>query len=131
MQAQFLAERLPANGGKLRLVRIYGAPTDNNARLYKSGQDKVLAPLIERGAVQVVHEDWAEDWRPENAKRIANAAITDTGGQFDAVLASNDGTAGGAIQSLLEAGLAGKILVRPGRTPNSPPASALPPARKR
>ncbi len=111
MQGQFIADHLPANGGKLRLLRIYGAPTDNNARQFKAGQDKVLGPLIESGRVQVVREDWAEDWKPENAKRITNAAITDTGGQFDAVLASNDGTAGGAIQSLLEAGLAGKILV--------------------
>lgn len=110
MQAQFLAERAKT-GGKLRVLRIYGAPTDNNARLYKGGQDKVLLPLIEAGRVQVVREDWAEEWRPENAKRITNAAITDTGGAFDAVLASNDGTAGGAIQALLEAGLAGKILV--------------------
>jgi D-xylose transport system substrate-binding protein len=58
----------------------------------------------------VVHEDWAQDWRPENAKRITNSAITKAG-QFDAILASNDGTAGGAIQALTEEGLAGKVLV--------------------
>ncbi len=109
-QAQFLADKIKP-GTPLRLVRIYGAPTDNNARLFKSGQDKVLAPLIASGAVKIVHEDWAEDWKPENAKRIMNAALTDVGGNFDAVLASNDGTAGGAIQALAEAGLAGKILV--------------------
>jgi D-xylose transport system substrate-binding protein len=58
-----------------------------------------------------VHEDWADDWKPENAKRIMNAAITAKGTGFDAVLASNDGTAGGAIQALTEEGLAGKKLV--------------------
>ena len=92
-------------------MRIYGAKTDNNALLFKQGQDNVLAPYIERGDIDVVHEDWAEDWKPENAKRIVNAAITAHGDAFDAVLASNDGTAGGAIQALLEEGLAGKKLV--------------------
>jgi D-xylose transport system substrate-binding protein len=110
LQAKFLADRIKS-GSKMRLLRIYGAPTDNNAKQFKQGQDNILNPLIKSGAVQVVHQDWAEDWRPENAKRIANAAITSTGGKFDAVLASNDGTAGGAIQALVEAGLADKVLV--------------------
>lgn len=112
LQAQFLADRLTAaGGGKKRIVRIYGSKTDNNATLYKEGQDRILQPLIDSGAIEVVHEDWAQDWRPENAKRITNAAITNVGRNIDAILASNDGTAGGAIQALLEEGLAGKVLV--------------------
>lgn len=109
LQAKFLADRL-AQAGKKRIVRIYGSKTDNNAKLFKEGQDHVLQPLIQSGAIEVVWEDWAEDWRPENAKRIANAAITKAG-TFDGILASNDGTAGGAIQALTEEGLAGKVLV--------------------
>ena len=111
LQAQFLADRLTSTGSKWRIVRIYGSKTDNNALLFKQGQDNVLDPLIRKGAVEVVHEDWAQDWRPENAKQITNAAITKAGNNFDAILASNDGTAGGAIQALTEEGLAGKILV--------------------
>jgi len=110
LQAKFLLERLPTPG-KGRIVRIYGAKTDNNAALFKRGQDRVLEPLIKSGDIQVLHEDWAEDWKPENAKRIVNAAITANGPRIDAVLASNDGTAGGAIQALSEEGLAGKVLV--------------------
>jgi D-xylose transport system substrate-binding protein len=110
MQAQFLAQKIPA-GGKLRIVRIYGSPTDNNARLFKQGQDNVLEPLIKAGRIEVLHEDWAADWRPENAKKILNAAITRNGQSIDAVLASNDGTAGGAVQALIEEGLAGKVTV--------------------
>lgn len=109
MQARYLVEHLPTPGHG-RIVRIYGAPSDNNAKLFKQGQDNVLKPYIERGDIEVVHEDWAEDWKPENAKRIANAAIS-KGAKFDGLLASNDGTAGGAIQALVEEGLAGKIVV--------------------
>lgn len=110
LQARYLVDHLP-NPGKGRIVRIYGAKTDNNAALFKEGQDRVLAPYIARGEITVIHEDWAEDWKPENAKRIVNAAITAHGTRFDAVLASNDGTAGGAVQALLEEGLAGRVLV--------------------
>ncbi|MCE9612730.1 MAG: substrate-binding domain-containing protein [Lentisphaerae bacterium] len=109
MQARYLVEHLP--GGKGRIVRIYGAPTDNNAKIFKQGQDQVLAPLIARGDIEVVHEDWATDWDSANAKKIMNAALTRASSGFDAVLASNDGTAGGAIQALKEAGLAGKVIV--------------------
>jgi D-xylose transport system substrate-binding protein len=109
-QAQFLLDHLP-KGVKKRIVRIYGSKTDNNALLFKKGQDNILGPPIEKGEIVVVHEDWTQDWRPENAKKIANAAITKVGHDFVAILASNDGTAGGAIQALIEEGLAGKILV--------------------
>jgi D-xylose transport system substrate-binding protein len=109
-QARYVAERLP-EGRPARVVRIYGAPVDHNAKLFKQGQDNILQPLIDAGTVEVVFEDWALDWKPENAKRIMNAAITRAGKNIDAVIASNDGTAGGAIQALLEEGLAGKVLV--------------------
>lgn len=110
LQAQYLVEHLPTPGHG-RIVRIYGAKTDNNAGQFKAGQDRVLAPYIARGDIKVLHEDWAEDWKPENAKRIVNAAITTNGNRIDAVLASNDGTAGGAIQALSEEGLSGRVLV--------------------
>jgi D-xylose transport system substrate-binding protein len=116
LQAKFLVDAFANAPGRKRLVRIYGSKTDNNAGLFKQGQDNVLSPLIASGAIEIVHEDWTQDWKPENAKKIANAAITKAGPSsgalpFDAILASNDGTAGGAIQALTEEGLAGKILV--------------------
>lgn len=110
VQAAYAAARLPRDR-KARIVRIYGAPTDHNAKLFKQGQDNILTPLISAGKVEVVHEDWALDWKPENAKKIMNAAITKAGRNIDAVVVSNDGTAGGVIQALLEEGLAGKVLV--------------------
>lgn len=112
LQAQFLLDKLPHTVAEpLRMVRIHGARTDNNAGLIKQGQDQVLAPLIARGEVKVLFEDWAEDWKPESAKRIVNAAITQHGPVVDAVLAANDGTAGGAIQALEDEGLTRQVAV--------------------
>lgn len=105
VQAQYLVDKM---GGRGKIIRIYGAPTDNNAKLFKQGQDNVLNPLIEKGLIEVVHEDWADNWEPQKAKQITNAAITNHGHAFDGILASNDGTASGAIQALKEEGLAGK-----------------------
>jgi D-xylose transport system substrate-binding protein len=111
LQAKFIADHAAAaGGGRKRVVRIYGSETDNNAFLFKQGQDNVLKPLIDAGAFEVVHEQHAHDWKPENAKMITQAALTKSR-DIHYVLASNDGTAGGAIQALTEAGLAGKVIV--------------------
>jgi len=110
LQGKYILEKLPTTK-PIRLVRIYGSRTDNNAVLFKNGQDKALKDAIASGVVQVVHEDWADDWKPDNAKRIMNAALTKHGHNIDAVLASNDTTALGAIQALKEEGLAGKVVV--------------------
>lgn len=110
LQAQFVVGHLP-KPWPARIVRIYGAKTDQAAIMFKQGQDNVLAPYVARGEIEVIHEDWAAEWKPENAKKIVNAAITQHGTDFDAILASNDGTAGGAIQALLEEGLSGQVMV--------------------
>ncbi|MDE2490302.1 MAG: substrate-binding domain-containing protein, partial [Elusimicrobia bacterium] len=111
LQATDLMKALKGVRRPIRLVRIQGAKTDHNSFLVKQGQDEVLKPLIAKGEVKVLLEDWAEDWKPENAKKIMNAALTRFGHGIDAVLAANDGTAGGAIQALSEEGLAGKVAV--------------------
>ena len=103
LQAEWLVQHLPRG----KIVQIYGAKSDDNAVLLKRGQDNVLRAHPD---IKVVHEDWADDWKPEAAKKIVNAAIAQHH-DIDAVLASNDGTAGGAIQALLEEGMAGKVLV--------------------
>ncbi|HVY24524.1 MAG TPA: substrate-binding domain-containing protein [Steroidobacteraceae bacterium] len=107
-QAQYLVDALH---GKGKIIRIYGSPTDNNSKLLKEGQDIVLKPYLERGDIKVIHEDWADNWEPQRAKQITNAAITNHGHDFQGILASADGVAGGAIQALKEEGLLGKVLV--------------------
>lgn len=117
LQGRFLMERLfragpVSDGEKKRIARIYGAPTDNNAKLFKQGQDNSLKPFLDNGQLEVVFADWAEDWKPENGKKITQAALTKAGAAgLAAILASNDGTAGGAIQALREERLAGTIMV--------------------
>jgi D-xylose transport system substrate-binding protein len=110
LQAQFLMDRAPKDR-PLRIVRLNGAPTDNNAKLFKQGQDNVLEPLIKAGRATILFEDWCADWKPENGKKVTNAALAKFGGNFDALLATTDHLAAGGIQALTEEGLVGKIVV--------------------
>lgn len=107
LQASWLARLAP----KGNYVLIGGSPTDSNARLLRQGQMRALKPYLDRGAVRIVSESWARDWDPSAAYEIMSAAIQSTHGEIAAVVASNDGTAGGAVQALQEHKLAGKILV--------------------
>lgn len=89
---------------------IGGAPTDNNANLLKQGSMEVLNPLIKKGAVKLVIDEFMTDWKPEEAyKTIKNYLAS--GRKLDAIIAANDGTAFGAIRALKEYNLDGKIPV--------------------
>ena len=88
-----------------------GAPTDNNAKMLRDGQLKVLQPLIDKGDIKVVGKQWVKEWSPAEAMSIVENALTANGNKIDAVVASNDGTAGGAIQALASQKLAGKVVV--------------------
>jgi len=92
-------------------VLIGGAPTDNNAMLLRKGQMNILQPARDRGDIQIITDQFAKDWRADEALRYTADAITKTNGNIQAVVASNDGTAGGAISALEAAGLGGKVLV--------------------
>jgi D-xylose transport system substrate-binding protein len=88
-----------------------GAPTDNNAKVLREGQLKVLQPLIDKGDIKVVGKQWTKDWSASEALSIVENALTANSNKIDAVVASNDATAGGAIQALAAQKLAGKVPV--------------------
>src|SRR5947199_4570976 len=107
LQARYLVERAP----KGNYVLIGGAPTDNNATLFRKGQMNVLKPAIDRGDIKIVADHWARDWLASEALRHTENALTQAHNNVVAVVASNDGTAGGSVQALEEQKLAGKVLV--------------------
>ena len=88
-----------------------GAPTDNNAKMLREGQLAVLQPLIDKGDIKVIGKQWVKDWSPAEAMSIIENALTANGNKLDAVVASNDATAGGAVQALASQKLDGKVAV--------------------
>ncbi|RQP25197.1 D-xylose ABC transporter substrate-binding protein [Piscinibacter terrae] len=88
-------------------VMIKGSPTDPNADFLRAGQQDVLADAIKKGDVKIVGEEYTEGWKPEVAQKNMEQILTRNGGKVDAVVASNDGTAGGVVAALSGRGLKG------------------------
>ncbi|MCF7363678.1 MULTISPECIES: D-xylose ABC transporter substrate-binding protein [Vibrio] len=107
MQAQAMLDAKP----KGNYFLMGGAPTDNNAKLFRKGQMNILQPKIDSGDIKVVGDQWVNYWLAENALKIMENALTANNNKIDVVVASNDATAGGAIQALEAQGLAGKVSI--------------------
>jgi len=95
--------------GPARVVKLGGSPTDNNATLFRQGQDEIVDPYVEAGKVEIVADQWVDNWDAANALKIMENVLTAAGNDIDAVVASNDGTALGALQAMAAQGLAGKV----------------------
>lgn len=102
LQGEALLAKLTADGiAKPRITMIHGSPTDNNATLFKQGAHSALD-----GKVEIVKEDAAANWKPEEAQQLMEQYITAVGKNgFDGAYQANDGTAGGAIAAMKTAGI--------------------------
>ncbi len=107
MQASTLVKLKPTGN----YVLMGGAPTDYNAILFRKGQMNILDPLVKKGDIKIVGDQWADDWLAVNALKKMENILTKNDNKVDAVVDSYDGTAGGDIQALTEQNLAGKVLV--------------------
>ncbi len=105
--AEYAIQKVP----KGNYVVIDGSSKDNNAVIMKREYLTLLQPLIDKGDIKVVAEDFTDDWRPELALNFAENALTQNKDNIQAFIVSNDGMAGGVISALEKRGLAGKILV--------------------
>ncbi len=90
---------------------IKGSSADPNADFLFAGQMEVLKAAIAASAIRNVGEAYTDGWLPANAQRNMEQILTKTNNKVDAVVASNDGTAGGAIAALAAQGMAGAVAV--------------------
>lgn len=107
LQGEYITKKVP----KGNYIVMSGAPTDNNAKLFKEGAMEYIKPLVDKGDIKIVTEQAVDNWEPKNALKIVEDSLTANNNKIDAILAPNDGTAGGAIQALSAQGLAGKVPV--------------------
>ena len=90
-----------------RYVMIKGSPTDPNADFLRGGQQEILQGAIDSGAITIVGEAYTDGWLPANAQRNMEQILTSVDNGVDAVVASNDGTAGGVVAALSAQGMDG------------------------
>jgi len=103
MQARAVLAAQP----KGNYVMIKGSPTDPNADFLRGGQQEVLQAAIDAGDITIVAEAYTDGWVPANAQRNMEQILTAQDNKVDAVVASNDGTAGGVVAALTAQGMEG------------------------
>lgn len=103
IQAEAIVKAAP----KGNYLILKGDPADKNSDMIHAGHMKILQPLIEKGDIKVVATQSCDKWLRSEAQRITADALQKF--SVDAIVASNDGTASGAIAALEAKGLAGKV----------------------
>jgi D-xylose transport system substrate-binding protein len=98
-----------AGKGPARIIMMGGSPTDNNAILVRNGQMSIVQPYIDAGSAEIVQDQWVDNWDPAKATSLMENMLTAVGNDVDGVVASNDGTALGALTAMKAQGLAGKV----------------------
>ena len=103
MQARAVYKAAP----KGNYVFIKGSPTDPNANFLRAGAQEIVDAAVKKGDIKIVGDEYTEGWKPEVAQKNMEQIITKNGGKIDAVVAANDGTAGGVVAALTAKGIRG------------------------
>jgi D-xylose transport system substrate-binding protein len=82
------------------IAELNGAPTDNNATLFKQGYDSILKPLYNKGTFKKGPDQAVPDWDNQKARTIFDQMLTSTHNKINGVAAANDGLAGAVVASL-------------------------------
>jgi D-xylose transport system substrate-binding protein len=90
---------------------IKGNSADPNADFLRGGQQEILDAAIKSGDIKNVGESYTDNWDPANAQKEMEQILTANNNKVDAVVASNDGMAGGVVAALAAQGLAGQVPV--------------------
>ena len=90
---------------------IKGDQGDPNADFLFSGITEVLKPAMDAGKIKNVGMSYTDGWKPDNAQKEMEQILTKNNNKVDAVVAENDGMAGGVVAALSAQGLAGIVPV--------------------
>jgi D-xylose transport system substrate-binding protein len=103
LQATALSNKLKQQGkAPFPILMINGAPTDNNAHLFKQGATAVFS----KNGVKIGKSYDTPDWSAAEAQTEMQQAITALGNNgFAGVYAANDDTGGAAIAAMKSAGI--------------------------
>ena len=74
--------------------------TFDNVEVGRMQAREVLKAAIDKGDIKIVGEQYTDGWAPENAQKNMEQILTKNANKVDAVVASNDGTAGGVVAAL-------------------------------
>ena len=91
MQAQAVFDAVPEG----RYVIVKGNSADANADFLRAGMETVIGEAVAAGDIEIVSETYTDNWDPAIAQSTMEQVLTAENNEVDAVLAENDGMAGG------------------------------------
>jgi D-xylose transport system substrate-binding protein len=113
LQGQYIADQVAA--GKIKpgssLVMINGAQTDNNALLFRKGALSKLQPLVDKGDLKLVFDQYTPNWDNARAQSLMEGVLTKESNNVQVAYVANDGMANTVIAALRTQNLNGKVLV--------------------
>ena len=102
---RIIAEQVVAAKADGNYAIIKGDPGDPNAAFLLEGMMEVIGGAVTAGTIKIVGESFSDGWKPENAQKNMEQILTANNNAVDAVLAQNDGMAGGVVAALAAQGL--------------------------
>ena len=85
--------------------------TFDNVEVGRMQAREILKAAMDAGDIKNVGESYTDNWDPAVAQTNMEQILTANNNDVDAVVASNDGTAGGVVAALTAQGLQGKVPV--------------------
>ena len=102
---RIIAESVTAVKPDGNFAIIKGDPGDPNAAFLLQGMMEVIGDEVAAGTIKIVGEAFSDGWKPENAQKNMEQILTANNNAVDAVLAENDGMAGGVVAALAAQGM--------------------------
>lgn len=88
-----------------RVVMLNGAPTDNNATLFREGYAETVEAKVDAGEWELVDDQAVPNWDGQEALGIFEQILTAANQDVDAVFAANDTLAQSVITAVQSAGM--------------------------
>ena len=112
LQAKGILEKVPTGN----YILLGGAASDNNAKLVREGQEEAIKDYEKKTGkkINILADPYLNNWDRDEARRKISTLLTKfqaEGKEVNAIIASNDATAGGVVAALMAEHEAGKVAV--------------------
>jgi D-xylose transport system substrate-binding protein len=112
LQAEGILKKVPQGN----YILLGGASSDNNAKLIREGQLEAIKDYETKTGkkINILADPYLDNWDRDEARRKISNLLTKfkaEGKKVDAIVASNDATAGGVVAALMAENLESKVAV--------------------
>jgi D-xylose transport system substrate-binding protein len=108
LMVEYVAERVPEGN----CIVLWGDANDANAVFIKTGQERALKSINEKGQLKIVYKTYIENWEQSTSRQVMNRILDFSPEKIDAVISSNIPLGMGAYEALSEHGYGpGEVII--------------------